>query len=120
MADQVYETKMRITSDVSGAVATGREYDKLLAKAKDLGNRSVEESKKSRAAFGDLSKAVAGLRRALSGFGTAALFGALISGINRVKESFSAAKKQADELAKIITIEPDSMTVSSITLGIDQ
>lgn len=120
MADQVYETKMRITSDVSGAVATGREYDKLLAKAKDLGNRSVEESKKSKAAFGDLSKAVAGLRRALSGFGTAALFGALISGINRVKESFSAAKKQADELAKINKELGESKAIQQLAARYDQ
>lgn len=101
MADQEYETKIRITSDVSGAVATGKEYDKLIAKAKDLGNRSVEASKKSKAAFGDLSKSVELLRKVMSGFGTVALFGALIAGITKIRDSFKSAQKQAEAMAKI-------------------
>lgn len=101
MADETYTTRMRITSDVSGAVAAGKEYDKLIAKAKDLGKESAAQAKKSKAAFGDLSKAVGALRKVMSGFGTVALFGGLIAGIAKIRDSFKSAQKQAEAMAKI-------------------
>lgn len=99
MADE-YTTKITIEADTTGAVQTGREYDNLIAKAKQLGKAGKDGAAQAEAGVGRLSKSVGLLRRALTGFGVAGLFTALLNGVGRIASSFRAAEEQAAALAK--------------------
>lgn len=120
MAQEEYVTKLRMTADLSGGIATEKEYDRVLAKAKELGKKNVEEAKKTKDSFAALSKTVGAFRRVLMGFGVAGLFAGIITSIKKVSESFAEAKKQADEMAKIQKQLDESKHIQNLAAQYDQ
>ena len=98
-----YDTTIRIgtQADLSGGVQTEKQLEQITRKAKELGKASSESAGKASNAFGRLQQATGRLRQALTGFGVAGIFSALISQIGKVAASFDAAKKRAEDFAKI-------------------
>ena len=120
MADNEYTTKLRLEADLSGGVATEKQYDQLVAKAKELGRSGKSGAAEAAAGINNLSKTVGFLRKALAGFGVVGLFTGLISSINKIKESFGAAQKQAEEMAKIQKQLDESKHIQNLAAQYDQ
>lgn len=120
MADQEYTTKLRLEADLSGGVATEKQYDQLISKAKELGRSGKSGAAEAAAGINNLSKTVGFLRKALAGFGLVGLFTGLIASINKIKESFGAAQKQAEEMAKIQKQLDESKHIQNLAAQYDQ
>ena len=102
MADGNNDTTIRIglDADLSGGVQTEKQLDGLKNKAAQLGKDGSSSVGKVTGAVGGLQKACGLLRNVLTGFGVVGVFSMLASAVGKVKDSFGAAKKEADELAK--------------------
>lgn len=120
MAQEEYTTKIKIEADLKGGVQTAEQYDKIAKKAKELGQSGKAGAAEAASGINNLSKSVGFLRKALAGFGVVGLFTGLISSINKIKESFQAAKKQADEMAKIQKQLDESKHIQSLAAQYDQ
>lgn len=94
------DVQIKLGADINGGIQTEAELERLKKKSKEFGDESAKSGKNAAASFGNLAKSVGLVRKVLSGFGVAGLFTALIGGIQKVSESFSAAKTKADELAE--------------------
>ena len=102
MASGDYDTKITVglEADLSGGVQTEKQLDQLRKKAKQMGNESSNALGQVQQAAGKLQKSIGFLRSALTGFGAVGAIMGLVGAINKVRESFGAAKKEADELEK--------------------
>ena len=101
MAENDTTIRIGTQADLSGGVQTEKQLEQITRKAKELGKASSESAGKASNAFGRLQQATGRLRQALTGFGVAGIFSALISQIGKVAASFDAAKKRAEDFAKI-------------------
>ena len=103
MAGGNYDTtiKVGLDADLAGGIQTEKQLDAIRKKAKDLGKEGADSVGKATSAIGRLQQATGKLRQALAGFGVAGLFSALIAQVGKIAESFGAAKKQAEEFAKV-------------------
>ena len=102
MANGNNDTTIRIglDADLSGGVQTEKQLDGLKNKAAQLGKDGSASVGKVTGAVGGLQKACGLLRNVLTGFGVVGVFTTLAAAVGKVKDSFGAAKKEADELAK--------------------
>ena len=102
MANGNNDTTIRIglDADLSGGVQTEKQLDNLKHKAAQLGKDGSASVGKVTGAVGGLQKACGLLRNVLTGFGVVGVFTTLAAAVGKVKESFGAAKKEAEELAK--------------------
>ena len=99
MAAEEEIMKIRLDADLSGGVATEKQYDRLIAKAKELGKQGTASGKQVESSLGGVRRAAGLLRGALTGFGIAGAIMGLVSAFKTLKDSFGDAKKEADELA---------------------
>ena len=97
-----YDTTIRIgtQADLSGGVQTEKQYDRLIAKAKELGKQSTASGKQVESSLGGVSRAAGLLRKALGGFGAVALITGLVGAIEKVRKSFGEAKSELDKLVE--------------------
>ena len=102
MANGNNDTTIRIglDADLSGGVQTEKQLDGLKNKAAQLGKDGSASVGKVTGAIGGLQKACGLLRNFLTGFGVVGVFTALAAAVGNVKDSFGAAKKEAEALAK--------------------
>lgn len=89
-----------LKADLEGGVQTEKQLEKIRQKARDLGKDANVAGNQAGASFGRLQKTVGNLNAALTGFGVAGMFMALIAGVRKITESFGHAKKEAEEFAK--------------------
>ena len=96
-----YDTTIRIgtQADLSGGVQTEKQYDRLIAKAKELGKQGTASGKQVESSLGGVSRVAGLLRKALGGFGAVALITGLVGAIEKVRKSFGEAKSELDKLA---------------------
>lgn len=101
MADEnQVDVQIKLGADINGGIQTEAEFERLKKKSKEFGDESAKSSKQAVSGMAGFEKSIGFVRKALTGFGVAGLFTALIGGIQKVSESFSAAKTKADELAE--------------------
>lgn len=100
MADNESIVKLKLDADLTGGLQTEKQYDRLKAKAAQLGKDSSASVGKVTSAFGRLRGAMWLVKNVLAGFGVVGVFTALAAAVGKVKDSFGAAKKEAEELAK--------------------
>lgn len=102
MADGKYDTTINLglDADLTGGVQTEKQLDGLKHKAAQLGKDGSASVGKVTGAVGGLQKACGLLRNVLTGFGVVGVFTTLAAAVGKVKDSFGAAKKEAEELAK--------------------
>lgn len=101
MADGEVEVAIKIKPEVQGAKVVQNELEKTGRAAKNAAANTKDAAKGASGAFGNLSKSIGVLKQALTAFGVAGLFTAVIAGINKVRDSFAAAAKTAREFDKI-------------------
>ena len=95
--------KLGLEADLSGGVQTEKQLDAVRNKAKQLEKDGSASVGKVTGAVGGLQKACGLLRNILTGFGVVGVFTALAAAVGKVKDSFGAAKKEAEELEKAKT-----------------
>jgi len=102
--DADFETEKTVADSFDKISNTGTRTKKALD---DVADQADEVGKNGSASVGKLSSAMNVLRRAaglarnvLTGFGVVGVFSMLASAVGKVTESFGAAKKEAEELAK--------------------
>ena len=102
MANGNNDTTIRIglDADLSGGVQTEKQLEAMRRKAAQLGKEGSSSVGKVTGAIGGLQKACGLLRNVLTGFGVVGVFTALAAAVGKVKDSFGAAKKEAEALAK--------------------
>lgn len=102
MADGKHDTTISIglDADLSGGVQTEKQLEAMRRKAAQLGKEGSSSVGKVTGAIGGLQKACGLLRNVLAGFGLVGVFTALAAAVGKVKDSFGAAKKEAEALAK--------------------
>lgn len=89
-----------LDADLSGGVQTEKQLEAMRRKAAQLGKDGSASVGKVTGAIGGLQKACGLLRNFLTGFGVVGVFTALAAAVGNVKDSFGAAKKEAEALAK--------------------
>ena len=89
-----------LKADLEGGVQTEKQLEKIRQKARDFGKDANDAGNQAGASFGRLQKTVGTLNAALTGFGVAGMFTALIAGVQKITGSFGHAKKAAEEFAK--------------------
>ena len=89
-----------LDADLSGGVQTEKQLEAMRRKAAQLGKDGSASVGKVTGAIGGLQKACGMLRNVLAGFGLVGVFTALAAAVGKVKDSFGAAKKEAEALAK--------------------
>lgn len=89
--------KFKIHGDKKGADEIAGGISNIKHRAAEANSKLTAGAQQSAGAFQKLSGSVGFLRRALTGFGAVALFSGIISGISKLKESFGAAQKAAEE-----------------------
>lgn len=92
--------KFKLHGDKKGADEIAGGISKVEQSAVKANHKIQSSTLQTHGAFNNLSQSVGLLRRALTGFGAVALFSGIISGIFKLKESFGAAKKSAEEFQK--------------------
>ena len=102
MANGQHDTTITIglDADLSGGVQTEKQLEAMRRKAAQLGKEGSSSVGKVTGAIGGLQKACGLLRNVLAGFGLVGVFTALAAAVGKVKDSFGAAKKEAEALAK--------------------
>ena len=100
MADNESIVKLKLDADLTGGLQTEKQYDRLKAKAAKLGKDSSASVGEVTSAFGRLRGAMGLVKNVLTGFGVVGVFTALAAAVGKVKDSFGAAKKEAEALAK--------------------
>lgn len=100
MADNESIVKIKTEGDTSGAEKVEKAQDRIGDSAKRATEKSAQAADKSAGAIGRLRKAAGLLRGVLTGFGVVGVFTALTAAVDKVRESFGSAKKEAEELAK--------------------
>ena len=102
MANGQHDTTITIglDADLSGGVQTEKQLEAMRRKAAQLGKEGSSSVGKVTGAVGGLQKACGLLRNVLAGFGLVGVFTALAAAVGKVKDSFGAAKKEAEALAK--------------------
>ena len=102
MANGQHDTTITIglDADLSGGVQTEKQLEAMRRKAAQLGKDGSASVGKVTGAIGGLQKACGMLRNVLAGFGLVGVFTALAAAVGKVKDSFGAAKKEAEALAK--------------------
>lgn len=89
-----------LKADLEGGVQTEKQLEKVRQKARELGKDANDAGNQAGASFGRLQKTVGTLKAALTGFGVAGMFTALIAGVQKITESFGHAKRAAEDFAK--------------------
>ena len=112
-SDQV-DVSIKLGADISGGVQTEKELERIRSKAKDAGNDADKSAKNAARGMYGFAKSVGLVRRALTGFGVAALFTSVIAAIERVTESFGAAEKKALDLQKAADAKALAKSVSDL------
>lgn len=95
--------KLGLEADLSGGAQTEKQLEAVRNKAKQLEKDGTASVGKVTGAVGGLHKACGLLRNILTGFGVVGVFTALAAAVGKVKDSFGAAKKEAEELEKAKT-----------------
>ena len=91
---------LKTVADNSGAESARKAHEKVGEAAKNAADKTASAADKSAGAIGRVRKAADLLRGILTGFGVVGVFTALVAAVDKVRESFGAAKKEAEELAK--------------------
>ena len=94
------EQKIKISLDKRGADDAIAANDKVASSAERAHARASAATHQSVGAFGKLQSSIGLVRRALAGFGAVAIFTSLVAGIDKIIESFSNARKKAEEFKK--------------------
>lgn len=92
--------KIKTEGDNSGAERAEKALGGVGNAAKRASRESVVGAANAESAFGRFRGAIAAVRNVLTGFGVVGVFSMLASAVGKVTESFGAAKKEAEELAK--------------------
>lgn len=97
-----YDTTIKIglEADLSGGVQTEKQLDNLKKKSRELGKDGEAAGANVSAAFGKVSRAAAMFQKVLTGIGVATAFAGVVAAIEKIRSSFGAARKEAEELAK--------------------
>jgi len=120
MADN-YDTTIKVgmEADLSGGMQTEKQLDAIRAKAKKLEQESSKSGATIEQAFGRASKAAGLFRKVLTGFGVVGAIMGLVEAIGKVRDSFGAAKKEADALAKAKEKAEHKAAVDSLAKSYD-
>ncbi len=94
------EQKIKISLDKRGADDAIAANDKVAASAERAHARASAATHQSVGAFGKLQSSIGLVRKLLAGFGAVALFTSLAAGVGKIIESFTNAKKKAEEFKK--------------------
>lgn len=94
------EQKIKISLDKRGADEAIAANDKVAASAERAHARASAATNQSVGAFGKLQSSIGLVRRALAGFGAVAIFTSVVAGVGKIIESFTNAKKKAEEFKK--------------------
>ena len=102
MAGENYDTtiKVGLDADLAGGIQTEKQLDAIRKKAKALGKEGESAGANMTAAFGKVSRAAAMFQKVLTGMGVATAFAGVVAAIEKIRSSFGAAKKEAEEFAK--------------------
>lgn len=97
-----YDTtiKVGLDADLSGGVQTEKQLDRLKKKSRELGKDGEAAGAQMTAAFGKVSRAAQMFQKVLTGFGIAGAFAGVVAALDKIKESFGGAKREAEALAK--------------------
>lgn len=87
--------RIKTTADVSGAVQTQREFDRVSAKAREMGKANADAAAKSTSAINGIQGAIGKVHAALSGFG-------LVGIVMQIASVFKAMRAEADDTAAAI------------------
>lgn len=102
MADSKYDTtiKLGMDADLSGGVQTEKQLDQIKKKAAETGKAGAASGETMTAAFGKVSRAAGMFQKVLTGLGIAGAFAGVVAAIEKIRESFGGAKKEAEAFAK--------------------
>lgn len=97
-----YDTtiKVGLDADLSGGVQTEKQLDRLKKKAAEMGKAGAASGETMTAAFGKVSRAAGMFQKVLTGLGIAGAFAGVVATIEKIRESFGGAKKEAEAFAK--------------------
>ena len=111
--DQV-DISIKLGADIKGGVQTEQELERVRAKSKELGKDAEKSGKSAAVGMYNLSRSVGYVRKALTGFGVAGMFTALIAGVSKIAESFGAAEKKANDLKKAADAKDLEKSISGL------
>ena len=109
-----------LKADLEGGVQTEKQLEKIRQKARDFGKDANDAGNQAGASFERLQKTVGTLNAALTGFGVAGMFTALIAGVQKITGSFGHAKKAAEEVAKEQAGSAESKASDALGAGCDR
>lgn len=112
-SDQV-DVSIKLGADISGGVQSEKQLERIRAKAKETGKDAAKASGEAARGMDGFKKSIGLVRQALTGFGVAGLFTALIAGIQKVTESFGSAEKKALDLQKAADAKALAKSVSDL------
>ena len=108
------DVSIKLGADISGGVQSERQLERIRAKAKEAGKDAAKASGDAARGMAGFEKSIGLVRKALTGFGVAGLFTALIAGIQKVTESFGASEKKALDFQKAADAKALAKSISDL------
>lgn len=108
------DISIKLGADIAGGVQTEQELEKVRAKAKKMAEDSKSSAQGAAAGMKNLERSVGFVRKALTGFGVAGMFTALVAGVGKIAESFGAAEKKALDLQKAADEKAFAKSISDL------
>ena len=100
MADTTSSVKVSLDADLTGGMQTEQQLDKIKKKSRELGSDGAAAGNRMSDAFGKVSRAAGMFQKVLTGMGIAGAFAGAVAAIEKIRESFGGAKKEAEAFAK--------------------
>lgn len=106
--------KIKLGSDISGGVQSREELDRVRSHSKKMGDDAEKSAGKAARGMQGLAKAIGMVRKALSFFGVAALFTAVVAAVDKVIESFGRAEQKAKDMQKAADEKAFAKSISDL------
>lgn len=113
------DISIKLGADLNGGVQTEQALERIRKKSREMGNEAAKASANAAQKMQGFERSIGFVRKALTGFGVAGLFTALIAGITKVTESFGAAEKKATDLQKAADAKALAKSVSDLASKYD-